>query len=52
MYTFFRVNEFEIIIELIIRYFAKNTIDFKPFITITNRHFARFRFLVDSNVLI
>lgn len=28
---------------------AKNNIDFEPFIKSTNRHFARFRFLVDSN---
>ena len=28
---------------------VKNAIDFKPFITSTNRHFVRFRFLVDSN---
>lgn len=52
LYTFFRVNGFENIMELIIRYLAKNVIDFKPFITTTNMHFARFRFLVDSNDLI
>ena len=45
----FEVNGFEITIELIIRYLAKNTIDFEPFIKSTIRHFARSKFLVDSN---
>ncbi len=46
----FRVIGFEITIELIISYLAKNAIGFKPFIKSYLRQNIKFRFLVDSNV--